>query len=277
VIGHELAHHHLWLAQDGDFLVADRLLSTIGTHPEADPSHVRCAHRYRLVTELFADRGAFVACESVPTAVAALVKLETGFAGVSGESYLRQAREVVGAARPPAEPGSHPETFLRARALEAWTVSGEAANAEIEGWLDTSTTLDALDVVAQRKTMALTRRLVADVLRRDRFRSEAVATHARQFFPDVVAAAAPDPGLDEALRAVAPHLREFFSYVLLDFAAVDPDLTDEAVPAAVVHARRIGLGPTFEALVPKELGLRPKAWATVLRRATELAPTERPT
>ena len=57
VLAHELAHYRLWEIEGGDFLVADRLLMAAANDPRAVASHVHTARRFRLYTEVFADRG----------------------------------------------------------------------------------------------------------------------------------------------------------------------------------------------------------------------------
>jgi hypothetical protein len=53
VLAHELAHHQLWEASGGDFLVADRLLLGAANDPRVARSHYQTAGRYRLCTEIF--------------------------------------------------------------------------------------------------------------------------------------------------------------------------------------------------------------------------------
>jgi hypothetical protein len=62
---------------------------------------------------------------------------------------------------------------------------------------------------------------------------------------------------------------------MLDFIAVDRDLGDPALSAAIVLARRVGTEKRFAQLVQKELGLGKKAFAKIDREAeTILAKTE---
>src|SRR5579872_3086802 len=93
VIGHELAHYHLWEQDDGDFHIADRLIHAVANDPRAAASHEQTARRYQLYTEIFADRGSFCVTRDVNPVVAGLVKIQTGLGQVSAVSYLRQAEE----------------------------------------------------------------------------------------------------------------------------------------------------------------------------------------
>jgi hypothetical protein len=93
VLAHELAHYRLWEMDGGGFLVADRLMMAAANDPRAAASHAQTARRFRLYTEVFADRGSLAGCGQLEAAVAALVKTETGLPEVSATSYLRQADE----------------------------------------------------------------------------------------------------------------------------------------------------------------------------------------
>ena len=57
VLGHELAHYLLWQHEGGAFLIADRILQALAEDPRSAPPHEESAQRYRLYTEIFADRG----------------------------------------------------------------------------------------------------------------------------------------------------------------------------------------------------------------------------
>ena len=99
----------------------------------ADPLHVESARLCDLYTEVFADRGSLLAAGSAADAIAALLKVETGLAEVCAESYLRQADEIFAQASPRAEQLTHPEAFIRARALALWESKGEGRTRKPRG------------------------------------------------------------------------------------------------------------------------------------------------
>ena len=94
VIGHELAHYHLWSRDDGEFHTADRLIHAVANDPRAARSHELTARRFQLYTEIFADRGSLCVTGEVNPVVAGLVKIHTGLAQVSAPGYLKQAEEI---------------------------------------------------------------------------------------------------------------------------------------------------------------------------------------
>jgi hypothetical protein len=123
VFGHELAHYLLWTMEDGAVLAADRILADCA-RADAAPSHLETWRRHVLHTELFADRGAAIAAASAGPAIAALVKVQTGILSVDPQAYLRQAGEAEALLQDPSRAPSHPETFIRARALALWWARG---------------------------------------------------------------------------------------------------------------------------------------------------------
>ena len=65
VAGHELAHHVLWTAEGGRYLAAARLLDAAESDARTPSEYLETARRFRLATELYADRGAVLACGSL--------------------------------------------------------------------------------------------------------------------------------------------------------------------------------------------------------------------
>ncbi|HWH70551.1 MAG TPA: M48 family metalloprotease, partial [Candidatus Sulfotelmatobacter sp.] len=137
VMGHELAHHHLWGRDNGEFHIADRLLEAVANDPRASASHEQTARHYQLYTEIFADRGALGVTGDVHPVIAGLVKVQTGLSRVSPQGYLKQAEEIFAQGSVATEGLSHPEAFIRARALALWQQdrdrATEAIRAMIEG------------------------------------------------------------------------------------------------------------------------------------------------
>ena len=256
VIGHELAHHHLWQMEDGRFYLADRILHSAASHPGAEPAHAQSARVWRLATELFADRGAFLATNSLDTAVAGLVRTTTGLAQVSAKSYLAQAAEIFSKSKPKTDQLTHPETFIRARALQLWVEEDPSLEETIAKMLDFDEGLDDLTLVQQSELAALIRRFLAHLLEPTWFQSEAVLAHARLFFREFQPAA--DAAiLTELAEHPASH-REYFAQLMLDFCAVDPDLDNPPIARCLAFARDLECLGAFEKLLTKELKVKAK-------------------
>lgn len=277
VIGHELAHHLLWQTEDGAFYLADRILHQSASHPHAEPGHANSAQLWSLVTELFADRGAYLATGCLETAVASLVKTCTGLAQVSGKNYLSQAQEIFSKSKPKTAQLTHPETFMRARALQLWVEESpdleDAISRMLAGEEDT---LESMDLIQQVHLTELTRRFLRHHLSPPWFQSDPVLAHARLYFPDFQSASSADESLAADLAALPKPHREFLCHVMLDFCAVDPDLDELPVAAAIEQARGLEVLGHFEKLATKDLKLKARDLKRLKEKSTELLAAARP-
>jgi len=270
VIGHELAHFHLWERDSGEFHITDRLIHAVASDPRGAASHEQTARRYQLYTEIFADRGSLRVAGNPNPVVAGLVKLETGMSHVSAESYLSQANEIFANGNVTTEGVSHPEAFIRARALSLWQEQGAAATAEISRMIEGSVALEELDLIGQKRMTLVTRRLLQHLLRPKWFQTPATLGHAKLFFDDFRPGNGESrPPLDE-LTALDSKLREYICYVLLDFAKADPDLDEMPLAAALELTRVLEWDAQFEKLAAKELKLRVRDVRRIKEQAGEM-------
>jgi len=269
VIGHELAHFALWERDGGDWLTADRLLSMAASDPASGPSVRETARLFALYTEVFADRGGAVACGALEPGVAALVKINAPIASVNATSYLRQADEICATLDARSDASSHPETFIRARALRLWCEAqapgaDPQAAGQAEAWLretlEGRLAIDALDLAGQQRLADLTRRVIGQFLRPRALRSEALMACAREFFPGMDAADADDAELRAQIEP-ASGVHDYFAAVLLDLAVADRALDDVPFAQALVLARELGLPDAFERLATKALRLSKRQFA----------------
>ncbi len=269
VLGHELTHQLLWRLDGGRYLIADRLLDALALDARTPAVYLETARRWRLATELLADRGALRACADLRVCISALLKTATGLARVDPDSYLAQAAEADPLRG--AQGRTHPETVLRAWAL-ARAVGGVALDGPPDPERAETVVLcpgldiDRLDLADRAALEALTRRLIAHVLETPWMCTDAVLAHARRFFPDLSppwprpASGPTEPGAGgpvwtepvEPTGDLAEETRRYLGYVLLDFATVDPDLEDEALRAVLGTARLFGLDGAFEKIARLE-------------------------
>ncbi len=261
VVAHELAHYYLYEIEGGDFFVAHQVALAMAHHAASAPSHISSARLWTLYTEIFADRGASHVIGRPEPSIAVLIKIFSGLQSVSVESYLKQAEEILSKDRSPTQEETHPETFIRARALHLWTEKGPAANEEITRMIEGSPPLDDLDLLAQRQLAESTRRVMAALLQPSWFRSEPVLAHARQFFPDFTPNVSAD--LDDSLKSAHASVRDYLCSVLLDFAAVDPALEEAPLAAAFQVSDRLGWADRFAELAGRDLKLPKKTISRV--------------
>ncbi|WP_011297934.1 M48 family metalloprotease [Cupriavidus necator] len=240
VFGHELAHYLLWSRDDGQFLMADRILNDALAAPAASASHRETWRRYALHTELFADRGGAVAAGAVAPAVSTLVKVQTGMGSVDAAAYLRQAAEIESGEAGASAAHSHPETFIRARALALWWEGEGNLDAWIESRLHGPLSLEKLDLPGQVRLQALTRGFLAHFLAGTTLGSDAVLAQLRMLFPDWrddEPAIGPEGlGPDVADDSV----RGYLNALMMDLSLADPDQQDAALLRAGHVAQALG-------------------------------------
>src|SRR5438105_5560199 len=132
LLAHELAHFLLLEDSEGAYLIASDLVRALSADPMAGAAASASARLYSLWTEIYADRWACQVSEDVTAAISALIKTTTGLTEVSADSYLRQADEIFAKTNVRADHVTHPEPYIRARAVRLWAEQGDAAHAEIE-------------------------------------------------------------------------------------------------------------------------------------------------
>jgi hypothetical protein len=270
VLGHELSHLLLWQRQGGELEVLDRLIHAVAQDPRADDAHRESARRLRLYTEIYADRGSLLVAGDLEAVVRSLVKTSTGLAQVNARSYLAQAEEIFARGEVRTEGVTHPELFVRARALRLWSEGRVDCDAQVRSMIEGTPGLETLDLCGQTRLERCTRRLLAQLLRPRWFQTDAALGHARQFFPDFQPAALKDDSFLAGWQSSDARLREYFAYVLLDFAAVDPELERLPLAAALGWASRLGIEAELDKLIARELRVRARELKKLKTRAAEL-------
>ena len=287
VLGHELAHFIFFDKWEGEFLAATELLEALCNDAVAAPVHVETARLFRLYGEVFADRGALAVTDDPIAAITTLIKMETGLNEVSAESYLRQAEEIFSKGQVQANQLTHPEPYIRARALKLWADEGTKAMVAIKNMIEGTCRLDQLDLLKQQKVAETTRRLLAYFLAPSWFHSEPVLAHARLFFEDFVpgqwGATSPhspnvrskvsdedETSLADEIKNADPSVQDYFCYVLLDFVTVDRELLETALAAALVLGRQLDLTDRLAEIAQKELGIGKKQFGKIEREADVL-------
>jgi peptidase M48-like protein len=263
VLAHELAHFLLYEESEGVYLIASDLLRALSADAATGPAASESARLNGLWTEIYADRWGYHLSGDMTSAIAALIKIETGLPEVSAESYMRQADEVFAKASAATDGISHPELYIRARALRLWAEQGNLAQAEIERMIEGGLSLHRLDLLGQARVADLTRQFLQVLLTPRWYQTEMVLAHAKRFFAEFViqSEVTSDTYLKSQLDLGDSSLRDYFCYVMLDFATVDRDLGDVALSASIVLARRLGIDNRFAELAQRELTISKKAFA----------------
>ncbi|NRP88467.1 hypothetical protein GFPCMMHI_04389 [Ensifer adhaerens] len=240
LMGHELAHYRLWSMGEREHYRASRVFDHALSYPDAKPSHRETARLLSLHTELFADRGAAIAAGAPGPAVAVLVKVMTGLTNVDPQAYLRQAQELE-ATGGKSKGLSHPEIYLRARALQLWWEKSP----ELDQWLDKHLhgplSLEALDLLGQSKLTQMTRAFLARFMAEIDEQSDEITTQLRAVFPDFAREEEPQLDLaDIGIDRIDDATRDYFVALMFDLAMADADATDTLMLAAAKIAAEIG-------------------------------------
>ncbi len=260
VLGHELAHHVLWSLDDSKFLVAERMLHALVDETN-DPALVESVRRLRLSTELFADRGALLACGDLHSAVETLVTVATSMRSVNGAAFVAQAEEVLRTDDRVSDATTHPDTFLRALALQDAANGENALRADVHRALFGPIDIERIDLLSQATLRDLTASVVHQMIGPAWMRTDLVLAHASAFDVDTA------PRLLPAAEAVFPRetlppmsatTKRYLAYVLLDMATADPDLETAPLALALDIADRLGAGDEFDRIAGAELSLKAK-------------------
>ena len=274
LLGHEISHHHLYCLDAGDYFTAARLLEWCTQQPGCEASYLETDRLYRLHTEIFADMGALHVTGERDAVISCLIKVATGLKKVTSSSYLQQADEILKQYKQRSEGVTHPEMFIRAKALDLLTADPpklEEVATLVRGPIDTK----RLDLVAQHALCALTRKLLDQILTYSFMRGEYTANLAERYFPgykwsDAVHSAEDHADLAEEIAAMARSCHDFLAYVLLDFATVDPEGGETALALTLQLAERVGLLPIYEPIARKELKRKKDDLANLKRSNADL-------
>lgn len=256
VLAHELTHIKLYSMLDGDLEVADRIITSIANNHNSEASYYETARLFRLYTEIFCDRGAYKVTGKTAPVITSLVKASTGLERVNAASYLKQAEEIFSAENDLKTSGvSHPENFIRARAIELWHQKQEQAEPEIIKMIEGHSNLDQLDIFKQKELAGLTRNFLQLFLKPKWFQSTMVISQAKQYFTDFMLneKAVLDEKVIETLSSLHASVKDYLAYVLLDFVLLDATL--EEIPAgwAIQFAEDVQLKETYDGILKKEM------------------------
>lgn len=258
LFAHELAHQYLWQHSDGEFLIVDQILSALSHDERSEPAHLQTSRLFALYNEIFCDRAALQSSGDALAVISMLVKIETDVEDVNPASFLRQADEIFSAGPTKTDGLTHPESFIRARAVKLWADKPDDAADQIEQMIEGRVSLDELDLLGQRRVAQQTRRLLDNLLAPSWFQTDLVQAHARSFFDDYhfPEKAAEIQSLARELRGADPSLCDYFCYLLTDFVTVDRSLEEVPLAAALVLSEKLGLKDRLVEIAIRELRLR---------------------
>ncbi|MCR9201665.1 MAG: hypothetical protein NXI04_23725 [Planctomycetaceae bacterium] len=282
VLCHEFAHYELFEVEDGDLLRVDRMLSAMAADCAADSPHHRTLRTFRLWSELYCDRRAAQVLGGINDCVSALVKVETGLKDVNPDAYCKQAQELVATGPLTSEGLTHPETFLRAFALDRWASDPDSANEAIVPLVEGPLALKTLDMLQQVQLVRFTQQFVRSFLNDSWLQSRLMVHHAQRFLN-------PEGKQDQSVKLSTESLadthwqtmkrqidrfdadlRRYLCFILLDFITCDADLEEGPLAAAFLMCEQLGLTAEFRELVRKELKPGKRALQSVEANAEKI-------
>jgi hypothetical protein len=215
---------------------------------------------HRLYTEIYCDRAGALVCGRPEPMVSVLIKLGAGEVKVTAEHYIAQAEEIFQkSAEERSQGSSHPEQFVRARAVARWCRAG--GSDEVDGlvtdMIEGRKPLPDLDALARDRLTGWTR----SVLNRLALLTGAPAgsewdRHWQRFQPlETERVGETELSLTEVqagLRTQSESVLDYFVYLLLDFATIDPERR-EAVRRCREVAGELGLTQRFAELVSRNV------------------------
>lgn len=225
LIAHELAHYELYTTDDSAYLIVDQLLSAMQADQSTQAPHDRTWRSFRLYTELHCDRRALDVSKNRDDVICALIKMKTGLKEVSAVAYLSQAEEILSSGDVESDEVTHPEMFIRAKALAIWHDDPDDASKIIRPLIEGSLQLSELDLLRQEKLTQLTKDLLQDLLAPKWLQTPVTLGHMRRLFADFSwGQTSPSPGYAAEFISpeseTDPQLLRYLCYLLLDFVTV---------------------------------------------------------
>jgi hypothetical protein len=257
VIAHELSHLLLFTISGAQYDIADRIISSIANDVRSSDVYMETARLYKIYMELFCDRGALLVTGDIEPVITSLIKIDTGLEKVSAASYIKQADEIFSAEQVSTEHISHPEDFIRVKALEVFGKRQELYEEKIAAMIEGKTELGKLNIFSQLTMQQLTISLLQLIMKPDWMQTEVNMSLCRQYEFSFLLNA--DILITESLQLQVSRLgismKEYLSYVLYDFFVADAMLEDISKGYIFQLMEYVGLKELFEHIVKKEMKL----------------------
>jgi Peptidase family M48 len=269
IIAHELSHVQLYTQLNGQVEVADRIITSIANHQGSTSAHYETARLFKLYTEIFCDRGAYLVTGNYAPIVSSLVKIATGLQTVNADSYIKQAEEIFTADSSTKTSGvSHPENFIRARAVWLWHSKGNEAESIIKQMIEGYTSIEELDIFRQHQISMITEQMIKLLLHPKWMQTAQTIALGKQYFGTLALSESFDKtNLPSVIENLHNNLQDYLSYVLYDFATSDQTLEDVPLGYCFFLADELKLDKSFAGAVKKERKLTDKK-VTILKKQT---------
>jgi hypothetical protein len=270
LFGHELSHILLFSLEDGDFEITNRIINTIASDGNSELFYYETARLYQLYTELYCDLGALKVSGSLETTIQTLVKLNTGLEKVSAESYLKQANEILERIEKGSDGETHPENFIRAKSLEIFEKDNANYYSRTEKIISGKTDLYQLNLFNKKLVFDNTKELISIILKPKWTQSEYCTALYKQYFSnsDKKNDAFIDDTFKLKIENSKKNLKEYYAYIMFDFALCDPDLKEAFIGHILDIAEQLSLEDELKTILKKELNLTEKTYKAFTQDCT---------
>jgi len=269
ILAHELYHYYLFEIEGKSYEIADRIITSIADDSRSEPVYIETARLFKLYTELYCDRGAYAVMEDIKPVITALVKLSTGIEKVNADSYLSQAEEILKNEEKSTNKLSHPETFIRAKALSLWAEKKEESEEEIIQFIEPKIEFEKLNIFSQQKLDKISKELISIILRPNWNNTERLNTLATEYEYHKTLEEVDAESLFETINNLGDTTKKYLSYLLLDFALADPNQGNTTLGYAFELAENAGMKEEFKHLVKKEVKLTERKYKDLKKEAAE--------
>ncbi|MCW3102785.1 MAG: hypothetical protein JWO09_1225 [Bacteroidetes bacterium] len=269
LIAHELSHVLLYTIDNGDFEVTSRIITAIGNDHRSEEAFMETSRLFSLFTELYCDIGAYQVCGSMDTVISTLVKIETGLDKISAENYLKQADEILEKIEKGSLGDSHPESFIRAKCIALYAEKGAESVKEVSALILGKQGIFSLNIFSRDEIYETTRELIHLIMKPKWMQSEHNKAHYRQYFRDFKtdSNAMLTPELKAKLVSGNNSLKDYYAYVMLDFALSDTEISEPASGLVLDLAEQMELQEPLAKVFKKELNLSDKKFNEYSRNA----------
>lgn len=269
LLSHELTHYLFYKLDDEEFEVTQRIVLALANDARSDDATIETARIYQLYMELYCDLGALKVCQDYKTVVQALIKVNTGLSDVNADSYLEQAKEIIKSDAEATSHQSHPENYIRCLALFLYQDNPTEYAVKIKSLIESELDLNKLDIFKQTTMQAYTHDLLQLIVSPNWMNSAAVLNLCQEYFSDFTQKQEKQSAADLAKSIEKSHasIADYFSYVLLDFAKIDPSLEGAPLGHVLEIVELLGIRENFEKMMRKELKLTVRDFKQVKKDA----------
>jgi len=260
LFAHELTHVYFYLIENSDYEICNRIINSIANDIDSSNIYKETARLNQLFVELYCDLGSLYVCNNLQVVISTLVKIHTGLEKVSAESYLKQANEILEKNKQGSEGVTHPEIYLRARVLQMYDNDFNIDNHQVNKLIIGKYDLYNLNIFNKDEVAIMTKKMIDIVLKNKWTQSDYSMVLYKQYFGEfnVDDNSIIDKEMLVFIENCKESLKNYFAYVLLDFALSDIELLDPFLGLIFDVGEQLEIKDELEEVVKKELKISNK-------------------